>query len=147
MVTSDFPSPGLVGLTVIDLFSNPTVRLLGAYLRRQGHGGAEGGGAKRREGRRGAAHADLPDPLAVRRFFTDRGAAPRPHGAAIAVIGMAGVFPGAPTVDHFWRNLQGGVDSLTRFSRDELAARGVPEAVYVTLHDKGLVWPLARRSS
>ena len=122
---------GLVGLTVIDLFSNPTVRLLGAHLRRQGHGEAEGAGATRREGRRGAAHAELPDPLAVRRFFANRGGTPRPHGAAIAVVGMAGVFPGAPSVDRFWRNLQGGVDSLTRFSRDELAARGVPEEVYV----------------
>jgi acyl transferase domain-containing protein/NADPH:quinone reductase-like Zn-dependent oxidoreductase len=44
---------------------------------------------------------------------------------AIAVIGMAGRFPGAPDVAQFWRNLAGGVESITFFSRAELARRGV----------------------
>lgn len=32
----------------------------------------------------------------------------------LAVIGMAGRFPGASDVDAFWRNLAGGVESITR---------------------------------
>ncbi len=32
----------------------------------------------------------------------------------LAVIGMAGRFPGAPDVDAFWRNLADGVESITR---------------------------------
>jgi acyl transferase domain-containing protein len=34
----------------------------------------------------------------------------------IAVIGMAGRFPGARDLDQFWRNLRDGVESITRFS-------------------------------
>ena len=34
---------------------------------------------------------------------------------AIAVIGMAGRFPGAPTLDEFWDNLRRGVESITHF--------------------------------
>lgn len=38
----------------------------------------------------------------------------------IAIIGMAGRFPGADTVDGFWRNIKEGVDCVTRFDRDKL---------------------------
>ena len=36
----------------------------------------------------------------------------------IAVVGMAGRFPGAPNVDAFWRNLRDGVDSVTEVPSD-----------------------------
>ncbi|MGH6801416.1 MAG: beta-ketoacyl synthase N-terminal-like domain-containing protein, partial [Methylocella sp.] len=36
------------------------------------------------------------------------------------MIGMAGRFPGAPTLAAFWDNLQRGVESITQFSSDEL---------------------------
>ncbi|HEY4847912.1 MAG TPA: beta-ketoacyl synthase N-terminal-like domain-containing protein, partial [Methylocella sp.] len=39
---------------------------------------------------------------------------------AIAVIGMAGRFPGAPALDAFWDNLRRGVESITHFPPDEL---------------------------
>jgi len=45
----------------------------------------------------------------------------------IAIIGMAGRFPGAPSVDALWRNLQHGVESITRFSNDELLEAGVSQ--------------------
>src|SRR5215475_14408779 len=45
----------------------------------------------------------------------------------IAVIGMAGRFPGARSVDEFWENLCDGVESITRFTDDELRAAGVSE--------------------
>lgn len=32
---------------------------------------------------------------------------------AIAIIGMAGRFPGAPDVHAYWENLRSGVDSVT----------------------------------
>jgi acyl transferase domain-containing protein/acyl carrier protein len=44
----------------------------------------------------------------------------------IAVVGMAGRFPGARNVDEFWRNLAAGVESITQFSDDELRESGVP---------------------
>jgi acyl transferase domain-containing protein len=45
--------------------------------------------------------------------------------SAVAVVGLAGRFPGARSVDAFWRNLAGGVESITCFSDDELKAAGV----------------------
>lgn len=44
----------------------------------------------------------------------------------IAVTGMALRFPGASTTDAFWQNLSNGVESITRFSEEELIAAGVP---------------------
>ena len=44
----------------------------------------------------------------------------------VAVVGMAGRFPGARDIDEFWRNLAGGVESIARFSDDEMLAAGVP---------------------
>ena len=44
----------------------------------------------------------------------------------IAVVGMAGRFPGASDIDTYWRNLREGVESIHRFSREELRASGVP---------------------
>ena len=40
---------------------------------------------------------------------------------AIAIVGMAGRFPGADDIDAFWKNLRGGVESIRVFTRDELA--------------------------
>lgn len=48
-------------------------------------------------------------------------------GLEIAVIGMAGRFPGARSIEEFWRNLTGGVESITRFTADELVASGVSQ--------------------
>lgn len=48
-------------------------------------------------------------------------------GDGIAVIGLAGRFPGAPTVEAFWDNLRRGVESIRVFTQEELAASGVPE--------------------
>jgi len=47
-----------------------------------------------------------------------------PSGA-IAVIGLACRFPGANSVDEFWRNLRAGVEAITFFSADELEAAGL----------------------
>ena len=44
----------------------------------------------------------------------------------VAVVGMAGRFPGAPDVDSFWKNLLEGVDGTTFFSEAELDP-AVPE--------------------
>ncbi|WP_410643394.1 SDR family NAD(P)-dependent oxidoreductase [Amycolatopsis sp. lyj-346] len=49
-------------------------------------------------------------------------------GRHIAIVGMAGRFPGAGTVDEFWRNLCDGVESITFFGPDELIAAGVDPA-------------------
>jgi phthiocerol/phenolphthiocerol synthesis type-I polyketide synthase E len=52
------------------------------------------------------------------------------HGTEIAIVGMAGRFPGAPDLETFWRHLRDGVESITFFSPEELIAAGVsPETI------------------
>ena len=46
-----------------------------------------------------------------------------PH--AVAVVGLAGRFPGARDITELWRNLRDGRESTARFEPDELAAAGV----------------------
>ena len=47
---------------------------------------------------------------------------------AVAIVGLAGRFPGAADLDAFWRNLREGVESLDTFSDADLDAAGVPDA-------------------
>jgi len=42
------------------------------------------------------------------------------NGLEIAIIGMAGCFPGAKNIEEFWRNIQAGVESITSFTDEEL---------------------------
>jgi len=48
---------------------------------------------------------------------------------AIAVIGMAGRFPGAETIASFWQNLRKGVESVTFFDTEQLVKSGIEPAV------------------
>ena len=50
----------------------------------------------------------------------------RPRGNEVAIIGMAGRFPGAANVEELWDNLVAGRESIRFFSQEELAAEGVP---------------------
>jgi acyl transferase domain-containing protein len=47
---------------------------------------------------------------------------------AIAIVGMAGRFPGADDVDALWANLCAGREGIEQFSDGELRAAGVSEA-------------------
>ena len=49
--------------------------------------------------------------------------------SAIAIVGMAGRFPGARNVDEFWRNLRDGVESIRPLSDAELLAAGATPEV------------------
>jgi amino acid adenylation domain-containing protein/non-ribosomal peptide synthase protein (TIGR01720 family) len=48
-----------------------------------------------------------------------------PTGYETAVIGMAGRFPGAGTIDTFWENLKEGKESIRFFTQEELFEAGV----------------------
>ena len=58
------------------------------------------------------------------------------HDSDVAIIGMAGRFPGARDLAEFWRNLRAGVESITFFTDEELLAAGVPPE---TLEDPSYV--------
>jgi amino acid adenylation domain-containing protein len=47
----------------------------------------------------------------------------------IAIIGMAGRFPGARNINELWENLKAGMESKTKFSNDELLSAGVPPSL------------------
>lgn len=54
----------------------------------------------------------------------------------VAIVGMAGRFPGAANIQQFWENLRAGVESIRFLSDDELIAAGVPRR---TLDDPSYV--------
>src|SRR6185369_8827931 len=54
-------------------------------------------------------------------------AAPQPLD--VAVIGMAGRFPGASDLDTFWQNLAGGRESIATLTLDDLLAAGLDPAL------------------
>ena len=52
-----------------------------------------------------------------------------PTGLEIAIVGLSGRFPGADDVDAFWRNIRDGVESVSRFTDEQLRERGVPQSL------------------
>ncbi|HEV2149073.1 MAG TPA: beta-ketoacyl synthase N-terminal-like domain-containing protein, partial [Longimicrobiaceae bacterium] len=89
------------GLSRVELFQHRTLAELARHL--------DGGDA-------------APAPAPARR---PAGAA---DGEAVAVVGLAGRFPGAGGVEAFWRNLRAGVSGITVFSDEELLAAGLDRA-------------------
>ncbi|HEY6390642.1 MAG TPA: amino acid adenylation domain-containing protein, partial [Bryobacteraceae bacterium] len=84
-----------------ELFQYPTLRSLSDFLAgRESQHGSRGGPCHERKG----SHD-------------------------IAMVGMAGRFPGAKSVREFWENLKNGVESITRFTDDELEAGQGPNAI------------------
>lgn len=61
----------------------------------------------------------------------------------IAVVGMAGRFPGARNIGEYWANLRAGVESLTTFTDEELLAAGVAPTLLNNPHyvKRGAVFP------
>ncbi len=61
-----------------------------------------------------------PDPSEETTPAVARPERPRATGTDVAIIGMAGRFPGAPDLDQFWDNLARGVEGLRRLTDEEL---------------------------
>ncbi|HZF12748.1 MAG TPA: amino acid adenylation domain-containing protein, partial [Thermoanaerobaculia bacterium] len=94
-------------LSVVELFRYPTVRSLAEHLSEETAGPAPG------------ARQTAVLPAAAGTAAEDRG--------GVAIIGMAGRFPGAEDLDTFWRNLESGRESISLFTEAELLAAGEPE--------------------
>ncbi|AYV31132.1 Phthiocerol synthesis polyketide synthase type I PpsE [Streptomyces sp. ADI95-16] len=48
----------------------------------------------------------------------------------VAIVGMAGRFPGAGDLAEYWSNLRDGVESILPLTDEELAAAGVPHEIF-----------------
>ncbi|HEX8436100.1 non-ribosomal peptide synthetase/type I polyketide synthase [Archangium sp.] len=85
--------------SMLELFEHPSIESLAAYL---------------------TPATSAPEPLRARSASSEE------RGQAVAIIGMAGQFPGARDLEQFWRNLAAGVESISRPSDEELTAAGIP---------------------
>jgi amino acid adenylation domain-containing protein len=98
-----------IDIPVIKMFRYPTIGTLAAYLHREKLGNREetlAEGAKPSRGKNRVNRQEV-------------------SGLAIAVIGMAGRFPGAANLDEFWNNLKEGIESIVFFADEELQAVGI----------------------
>jgi len=87
-------------LTMVELFQYPTVQALARYLSRE-------------------------QPEALETTVASRVETRQTRQQAVAIIGLACRFPQAEDAQAFWRNLREGVEAITFFSDEELAAAGV----------------------
>ena len=91
------------GIKMTTLFQYPTIRTLARFL-----------------------SAGEPEPGRT----SDKQSGADSTAIAIAIVGLAGRFPGAANVAEFWQNLTSGTDSLTHFTEAELLAAGIaPETL------------------
>ncbi len=44
---------------------------------------------------------------------------------SIAIIGLSGRFPGANDINEYWENISKGIESISRYTREELESKGV----------------------
>lgn len=92
--------------TIVELFEYPSISMLAKHL-----------------------HKEKGEPLALKEKSGDenkelRTGAPC-EAEGIAVIGMAGRFPGASGIKEFWENIANGVEAIQFFSDEEMINEGV----------------------
>jgi acyl transferase domain-containing protein/acyl carrier protein len=106
-----------VELSTVEIFEAPTVSAQAALLRPR-TGAPAAAPAVSAASAASAAPAPAPEPPL-----------PAVRDGDVAIIALAGRFPGARTLEDFWRNLRAGVESLTVFTDEELLAAGVDPAL------------------
>lgn len=92
---------------ILDLFEHPTIRTLAAHLAATQAAPHSAGGLKSTIGSAGSGNE------------------PKQDRDAVAIVGMAGRFPGAENVDQFWNNLVDGIESIADLDEQTLREAGV----------------------
>ena len=100
-------------VSVLDLFKYSTINLLAKHL------GAQAA-VERTETAEESWLAKAQSSVRARRGSPET-------ARDVAIIGMAGRFPGAKNVEEFWQNLRRGVESIQEFSEEEVRSAGVSE--------------------
>ncbi|HYO60104.1 non-ribosomal peptide synthetase, partial [Archangium sp.] len=121
-----------VEVRLTKLFQYPTIASLAQHLAQGDTGTALEARREQEEHRRARGS----------RRSNKRSTAESKEGRGIAIIGMAGRFPGARNVEEFWRNLCEGVEARTVLSDEELEAAGVERAVWTRPDYVRAVFPL-----
>ena len=93
---------------MVDLFTYPTIEALARHLGEETGTGTLAEDALARVNRRSGGSG---------------------QAEPIAIVGMAGRFPGARDIESFWANLREGKESIAFFSTEEMRESGVPEAI------------------
>ncbi|CAF2949130.1 unnamed protein product [Rotaria sp. Silwood2] len=91
-------------LKLIDVFKYPTVNLLSKFLMNE--------------------ESKLADTGVTKKIKTNSGTVKE-----VAIIGMAGRFPGAENIEEFWENLKSSKESITFYTKEELAAAGIDKTL------------------
>src|SRR5262249_50918999 len=92
-------------IALVDLFRHPTVQALAGHL------------------------VPRDDVIPATITPAERARRRREPGGKVAIVGMAGRFPGARNTAEFWSNLRNGVESISFFGEEELAASGLPRSL------------------
>lgn len=100
-------------IPIVDLFKYPTISSLAEHI----------------------SKSNMPQP-ATAPTRQKKSRPPSQSEQDIAIIGLAGRFPGSPNLQAFWQHLCAGDEMITRFSDEELKAAGVPESL---LHNPAYV--------
>ncbi|MCU0286097.1 MAG: amino acid adenylation domain-containing protein, partial [Acidobacteria bacterium] len=98
-----------INISMVKLFEYPTIHDLASYLEQQAQ---KGSGTK----------VPAVKEATIKELDKKRACS----SVEIAVIGMAGRFPGAKNIAEFWENIKNGSESLTFFSDEELIKAGIP---------------------
>ncbi|MDB9379834.1 amino acid adenylation domain-containing protein, partial [Nodularia sphaerocarpa] len=93
-------------ISIVEVFQYPTIQTLSKYLGNRNQGQEQNSKYK--------SNSNLREQTASADFSKD-----------IAIIGMAGRFPGSANINKFWHNLRNGVESIAQLSDDELKLAGV----------------------
>ncbi|ESX84924.1 hybrid non-ribosomal peptide synthetase/type I polyketide synthase [Mesorhizobium sp. LSHC412B00] len=96
-----------VDCKILDLFEHPTIRTLAAHLAATPAAPHSAEDSKNTTGLAGSGNE------------------PKQDRNAVAIIGMAGRFPGAENVDQFWSNLVDGIESIADLDEQTLREAGV----------------------
>lgn len=95
-------------VTPVEMFQHPTIHKMAFYLAQ-------------------SKIPNTPTPSREASIHTRKSVPQVTSSPAIAIVRMAGRFPGANDIESFWENLKNGVESISLFSDDELRKFGVPE--------------------
>ncbi len=101
-------------LKIVDLFMYPTIRKLCVFL-----GECQSSQVTFEEGKNQVKQTDEEDKTLKQDACSK-----------IAIVGMAGRFPGAENPDEFWDNVKNGVESITQFTDEEMERERIDPIIW-----------------